>query len=457
MPSEPRIVRVRRRAGRKSWEGTVRCDGTERTFGLGRCRTEFEARTKLHQKAAEWREALEVPGDPDWLTKQRARPLDEHAAEFIQSVKVLSSAGDQTLRKYKEHLKRLIEDIGIRKVDELRVERVMPWFMENTRGYSPKSLRHHRATAVMFSKWLWERGIVPEHRLDRLPQIRLPASAKPTDAFMIDELRRLIAATPRHRSDVYHFMACTGLRIAEAKRLQVSDVRLDELLPYVHVRAAMAKSQKAGDISLGAPGLVEVARRLVGGRDEDVALFTQFPTLRTLKKDMQGAGIPAARADGSPLSWHSFRKSAAQMIVDSGLPLRHAQAQLRHSRPEVTSTLYTKSKLASRHDQMGKLPALDEKCPPKVSHAPVDNGGFRETSVVRQTDSEHDQNPCNTNGFGQTKTPKEARVQSKQKWSRGESNPRAETAGIGASTRVVGDLILTLRRPPTACFGSSSQ
>ena len=102
-------------------------------------------------------------------------------------------------------------------------------------------------------------------------------------------------------------------------------------MPYVRVRAAIAKSQKSGDISLGAPGLIDVARRLIGEKDAASKLFAVFPAFTTLKRDMAKAGVPGERADGSPLSWHSFRKSAAQMIVDSGMALRHAQEQLRHS------------------------------------------------------------------------------------------------------------------------------
>lgn len=429
MPGEVRVVRVRRRQGRKSWEGTVRCDGSERTFGLGSCRSEFEARTKLHAKASAWRESLVVPGDADWLRRQQARPLDDHICEFIESVESISSAGQSTVRKYREHLRRLVEDLSLQFVDDLRVERVVPWFAENKRGYAPKSLRHHRATIVMFSKWLWERGILPEHRLQRLPQIRMPASSKPADAFSTEELQRLIAASPQHRADVYHFMACTGLRTAEAKRLLVDDVRVDAPMPHVLVRAPISKNQKSGEISLAAPGLVETVRRVIGDRPPTSSLIVAFPTLRTLKRDMAAAGVPSARPDGSPLSFASFRKSAAQQIVDSGMPLRHAQAQLRHSRPEVTASLYTKSKLASRDEQMRRLPSLVAECPPKVSHVPWDNGGQTRTSAVWRTAGDHNGKALGSDEFGHSRTGKEIRGSSEQKWSRGESNPRAETVG----------------------------
>lgn len=412
---ELRIIRVRQPVGRMSWEGVVRCGDHQKSFGLGRCTSEYQARTKLYDKAQKWASNLSHPEGPDWQSRELRRPIAEHVNELLTSKLHIKNASPETVRKYREHLHLLIRDCNLRTVEDVTLRTISRWLVENGSRRKPRALDNIRNTWRMFSRSLHKQGIHDRFELDNLEAIEHRGTEDSASPFTLDELRRLLPAVPPERADIYAFLALLGLRRAESKRIIVADVHLDADPPHVEVRSKLAKNRESGLLAVSAPGLVDVLRRLTEGRDPSEPLLRSFPADQTLYNDLAAARIPRKRPDGSPVSWHSFRKSSAQLVVDAGMHMRNAQDQLRHKSADMTARVYTRSHLAGRHDEFARLPDIFEKCPTKVSHNQPEIGGITRTTAVRQTPTGNLHKSLKGETFEQSRKPKNFRELSEQK------------------------------------------
>lgn len=428
---ELRIIRVRQPAGRKSWEGEVVCGDHRKSFGLGRCPNDYQARLKLSEKAEKWAARLTHPQGPNWQAHELKRPIAEHVDELIASKKNIKRASPETVRKYREHLELLIRECNLRTVEDIKLHTITSWFVSNGDKRKPRALKNIRDTWRMFSRYLYKLGIHDRVELDTLEAIEYRGTEDTASPFSVDELHRLLSIAPQTRSDIYAALALLGLRCAEAKRILVSDVHLDSEPPHVEVRAKHAKNKDSGLLAVSAPGLVDVLRRMIDGRQPADRLFRSFPADKTLYNDLAAARIPRKRPDGSPVAWHSFRKTAAQLVVDSGMHMRNAQDQLRHKSADMTARVYTRSHLASRHNEFANLPDIFEKCPTKVSHDTAEAGGKTRTSAVRQTPTGNGHKSLNGEVFEQSRKPKNFRELSEQKRRGGDSNPRGPGGPTG--------------------------
>lgn len=408
------VARIRKPKGRQSWEGVVKCGTHTKSFGLGRCASEYQARLKLLEKAEKWALQLKHPEGPGWQASELKRPIGEHVDDFISLKKNVKKAGAETLRGYRKHLNRVVNDCGLVTVDDISLRSITRWLVDHGDEFKPRYLKNIRDTWRMFSRYLYKQGITDRFELDNLETIDHRGTEDSASPLAVDELRRLLRHSPQERADVYAVLALLGLRKAEAKRVRVCDVHLAGEPPHVEIRERDAKTKETGLLAVSAPGLLEVLARLVAGRKPTDHLLMPFPADATRDKDFASAGIPRKRPDGSPVSWHSFRKTAGQLVVEAGMHMRHAQDQLRHKTAEMTSRVYTRSHLDSRHDEFSMLPNIFE-CPTKVSHGSADKRGRTRTTAVRRTASGNDQNSFRGDQFEQSRKPKNFRELSEQK------------------------------------------
>ena len=79
---------------------------------------------------------------------------------------------------------------------------------------------------------------------------------------------------------------------------------------------------------------------------------------RIFDRDFATAGIPKRDERNRVLDIHALRVTFGTHLCAAGVPLRTAQAAMRHSKPELTANIYTDPRLLDVARAVGALPAF---------------------------------------------------------------------------------------------------
>jgi integrase len=79
---------------------------------------------------------------------------------------------------------------------------------------------------------------------------------------------------------------------------------------------------------------------------------------RIFNRDLAVAGIPKRDDRNRVVDIHALRVTFGTHLCAAGVPLRTAQAAMRHSKPELTANVYTDPKLLDVAGAINALPAL---------------------------------------------------------------------------------------------------
>src|SRR5262249_46198169 len=79
--------------------------------------------------------------------------------------------------------------------------------------------------------------------------------------------------------------------------------------------------------------------------------------VRIFDRDLKLAGIPKRDDRGRTLDVHALRTTFGTLLSKGGVPLRTAQAAMRHSDPGLTANVYTDPKLLDVHGALDALPS----------------------------------------------------------------------------------------------------
>ena len=80
--------------------------------------------------------------------------------------------------------------------------------------------------------------------------------------------------------------------------------------------------------------------------------------LQVLNRDLKVAGIPKRDERGRTIDVHALRTTFGTHLSKGGVPLRTAQAAMRHSDPALTANVYTDPKLLDVAGALNVLPTL---------------------------------------------------------------------------------------------------
>jgi integrase len=196
------------------------------------------------------------------------------------------------------------------------------------------------------------------------------------------------------RQLIYKTMVMTGLRKKELATVKLRNLDLDADPAYLTLEAGNEKNREGNSIPLRADlagdlrdwlsdrltsrkaasrGLAtlsfENGAACVHGnvRDDTAAtrlssdeLLFKVPSslLRVLDRDLKAAGIPKCDDRGRTLDIHALRHTFGTHLSKAGVPLRTAQAAMRHSSPTLTANIYTDPRLLDVQGAVESLPTL---------------------------------------------------------------------------------------------------
>lgn len=190
---------------------------------------------------------------------------------------------------------------------------------------------------------------------------------------LIAELER----TGQERALTYKMLVLTGLRKNELASLTVAQLDLDGPVAYAILNAADEKNRNGSNIPIRADLAQELstwlAQRLDDLREEarkrgapiPVRLPPSTPLLRIpagltriFDRDLAVAGIPKRDERNRVVDIHALRVTFCSHLCAAGVPLRTAQAAMRHSKPELTANIYSDPKLLDIAGAINSLPLL---------------------------------------------------------------------------------------------------
>ncbi len=279
-----------------------------------------------------------------------------------------------TLDEYRNVLNRIvIPGVGSLKLGEVSTPR-LDYFVQQVlveHGYATAKLMRTILSGVC--GWLVRQGALPANPVRDLTPLEMDRD-RTARALSVEELRKWLAVLDSHEfarrhdlPELARFMVATGMRLGEALGVTWGDVDLAAGTVVVQrtiVRvtgkglvAKRVKSRASERALLLPPWCVDLlkARRVRRGGFEGPV----FPDSRGGWRDRSNVGAAFRRVrGGSEFEWvktHTYRKTVATLLDQSGASARMIADQLGHSRVSMTQDVY----LGRRASNAGNLAALE--------------------------------------------------------------------------------------------------
>jgi len=329
--------------------------------------------------------------------------MDQHLRDFsahLRSGDVCNDYHDLTMG----HLRVVCGECGfamLRDLDSVSFER---WLVKRSaQGMSARTRNSYRQSLVTFCNWCVQVG-----RLVSNPFLHVPRANEHADqrrkrrALTEEEMVRLLETARRRpfeekllnrgskaklsksttkrlerlgqeRALIYKTLMLTGLRRKELASVTAGQVHLDGDSPHIVLHAADEKARRGALIPLRDDLADDLRQWLVQGVEVlrghsnccTVALHPETPLFnvpdalgRILDRDLKVAGIPKRDQRGRTVDVHALRHTFATHLSKGGVPLRTAQAAMRHSDPKLTAVVYTDPALLDVRGALDALPRL---------------------------------------------------------------------------------------------------
>jgi len=379
------------------------------------CRDRDAARAVLNElvKRAEKVKAGVMTMAQDSIADQQRTSIVGHIEEYVEHLR-LRGLTTQHVREVEAYLNLICSEcafLWLRDLDRGVFERWLGLRMRA--GKSARSRNACRTTIIAFCNWC-----VRTQRLEFNPLSGVPAANEKADprrkrrALTEQELTRLLQharmrplldALTIHRGPckgklgsklrpevkakldmlgheralIYKSLVLTGLRRNELASLTIGNLTLDGPTPHAKLEATDEKNRTGSQIPLRADLAADIrqwlSNKLEALRVESRRLGVPIPVrldpaspvftvpiklVRILDRDLIAAGIPKRDERGRTVDVHAMRHTFGTHLSKGGVPLRTAQAAMRHSTPLLTANVYTDPALLDIAGALEALPAL---------------------------------------------------------------------------------------------------
>jgi len=264
------------------------------------------------------------------------------------------------------HQRRALTQEELRRL--LRVARLRP-FAEYGREVVAKEAKPKRTSR---SRATWKREPLTVDNLDMACERAREALRDNSD------LIALLERIGHERALIYKTLVLTGLRKGELASITLGQLDFGGPVAYAVLNPADEKNRQGSNIPLRTDLAAELSSWLEdrlkelrrdsrrGGGAIPARLPASTPLFRVpsglsriLDRDLVAAGIPKRDERNRVVDVHALRVTFGTHLCAAGIPLRTAQAAMRHSKPELTANIYTDPKLLDIAGAMNALPSLE--------------------------------------------------------------------------------------------------
>lgn len=264
---------------------------------------------------------------------------DMEAIRMFFIAKNVQGLTEKTLRYYKTVIEAALKFIN-KPLTEISTNDLRYYLaVKKTRdNNSDSNIDNIRRVLSSFFSWLVEEEYTSKNPVLKIKKVRVEKNVKKPFKDTEVERLRLEAAKDIRLTAILETMLSTGCRVSEISGINKADVEGDEVL--VH-----GKGKKERIVYLNARARLAIERYLATRDDDKPYLFVgEFKPHNRLK--ISGIGLQIrelGRAAGVPDTHpHRFRRTAATMALNRGMPIEQVQIMLGHEQIETT-TLYAVS------------------------------------------------------------------------------------------------------------------
>jgi len=361
------------------------------------------------------------------VSEHQAKSLEEHFDAYLDSLEAKGTCAEHRSERCRQ-LRRIARDCGFHRLPDLDRTKLETWLTQQVRrGMSARTRNSYLTSALAFCNWCIaptvsrlthnpfdgipraneradprrQRRALTEEELVRLLKV---ARERPLlEALTVrkgkrrgeryanirPEVRERLELLGRERALIYKTLVLTGLRKGELASLTVTQLHLDEAVPYAALEVVDEKNREGNHVPLR-DDLVDdlrlwLAEKLRRQQDKarqaggpiparlppDTPVFDVPDKLcKILSRDLVMAGIARRvkvngkwRIDkrddrGRTIDVHALRHTFGTLMSKGGIAPRTAQAAMRHSKLELTMNVYTDPRLLDVRGALDVLPAL---------------------------------------------------------------------------------------------------
>jgi integrase len=390
--------------------------GTVQVVPTG-CKDETAARSVLAEleRTAELIRSNVITAAEAATGEHQATSLEEHFAAYLAYLEAKGACEEHRSERGRQ-LRKIAEECGFHRLVDLDRTKLESWLTQQTReGMSARTRNSYLTSALAFCNWCAEPTV---GRLMSNPFIAIPKANEKADqrrqrramteaelvrlltvakerpliealtvrkgprkgeryAKVRPEVRERLELLRRERALIYKTLVLSGLRKGELASLTVAQLRLDDPIPVAVLDAADEKNREGSEIPLRddlatdlREWLADKLRRLQSeavrqGKPIPARLPSDTPVFdvpdklsKILNRDLRLAGIPKHDERGRTLDVHALRHTFGTLMSKGGVAPRTAQAAMRHSKLDLTMSVYTDPRLLDVRGALDVLPAL---------------------------------------------------------------------------------------------------
>lgn len=200
------------------------------------------------------------------------------------------------------------------------------------RQVSNRTLDGMRRCYSSFFSWLDAEEIIPHNPCAGIKQIKYKKDVKkPFSAVDIEKMRNACSSNIRDLA-LIDFLYCTGCRVSEVARLNISDINFEALECVV-----IGKGNKERYVYLSEVAAMHLREYLDSRQDDYEALFAGKGTERLQKNGIEAIvkniGKKAGVDNAHP---HRFRRTLATNLLDRGMNIQDVAEILGHADLKTT-------------------------------------------------------------------------------------------------------------------------
>lgn len=263
--------------------------------------------------------------------------VDDSAEKMLKkflATKRIEGTAESTLRRYAEENRKLIQFLRkpLYEVTTYDIRFYLSYRREKSETkVSNRTLDGMRRCYSSFFSWLSAEGLIGRNPCAAIKQIKYRKEVKkPYSAAEMEKLR--MACTNIRDLALLDFLYCTGCRVSEVARLNISDIDFECMECTV-----LGKGNKERTVYLSEVAAMNLENYLSSRKDGNEALFTGKGTERLGKNGIEvllkKIGKKAGVVNVHP---HRYRRTLATNLLDRGMNIQDVAVILGHADLKTT-------------------------------------------------------------------------------------------------------------------------
>ena len=263
--------------------------------------------------------------------------INEEAVRMFLVAKNIQGCTKRTLQYYGLTIKAFLTFLNYKSLDQVTANDIRYYLaVKKERDKNKDSnVNNIRRVLSSFFGWMQEEEYIQKNPMKKIKKIRVEKRVK--KPFKESELEnmRYEAASNLRLTALIEVLLSTGCRISEVSGMNRQDLDNDEIVVY-------GKGKKERTVYLNAKAKAALRRYLDSRTDDKEPMFVSYDKrharwlISGMGAEIRKLGRKCGVNDTHP---HRFRRTAATMALNRGMPIEQVQMMLGHESIETT-TIY---------------------------------------------------------------------------------------------------------------------